>query len=387
MQLEQMCIFTILNFKRTIYQVGNRQLRTQIELAYKKFKNSKKTIDQFFGCRIVKAMKQRTDEYTVKTKKIDTKTLIIFGDSKKPDEFYFGKDYQNLKSFEPIAVEINVLTKLLGKPQINNLEDEYLNKINIFHLKDVQDRHAQTRTVGYITRLVPAGVNGSINIGVYDWPTTDVYWLPSDNLISNSFMCTKTKNCYYTTNRLPNLKRHEKGCTDVQEIISKQMEYGCKNDEVSKLSEIMDIDLSEFRQKHHVCFDIETFGKAEVCIPVSIAVASTLDGPKYFEKADDTLEAGYQMVKEFMDYLLKLQEKLVNNLEPEIEKTISFLQADKEDFFNPQRYKSKAELNKLYGYLKNYEVLKVFGFNSRYVSYCIIVHFEHFWTFWTIVHF
>ena len=387
MHYGQMSIFTILNFKRTIYQVGNRQLRTQVELAYKKFKNSKKTIDQFFGCRIVKAMKQRTDEYTVKTKKIDTKTLIIFGDSKKPDEFYFGKDYQNLKSFEPIAVEINVLTKLLGKPQINNLEDEYLNKINIFHLKDVQDRHAQTRIVGYITRLVPAGVNGSINIGVYDWPTTDVYWLPSDNLISNSFMCTKTKNCYYTTNRLPNLKRHEKGCTDVQEIISKQMEYGCKNDEVSKLSEIMDIDLSKFRQKHHVCFDIETFGKAEVCVPVSIAVASTLDGPKYFEKADDTLEAGYQMVKEFMDYLIQLQEKLLNNLEPEIEKTISFLQADKEDFFNPHRYKSKAELNKLYGYFKNYEVLKVFGFNSRYVSYCIIVHFEHFWTFWTIVHF
>ena len=94
-------------------------------------KASKKTIDQFFGCRVVKAMKQRTDEYTIKTKKIDTKTLIIFGNSQQKDEFYFGKDYQNLKSFEPIAIEINVLTKLLGKPPINNIEDEYLNKFNI----------------------------------------------------------------------------------------------------------------------------------------------------------------------------------------------------------------------------------------------------------------
>ena len=351
--------------------MGNRQLRTQIELAYKKFKISKKTIDQFFGCRVVKAMKRGSNLFNIKTKKIDTKTLIIFGDSQHKDDFYFGKDYPNLKSFEPIAVEINVLTKLLGKPQINNLEDEYLDKINIFHLKNVQDRNAQTRTVGYRTRFVPAGDHGSINIGVYDWPTTDVFWLPSDNLINNSFMCTKTKNCHYTTNRITNLKRHETGCTDVQKIISKQMEYGCQNDEVSKASEIMDIDLSKFRQKHHVCFDIETFGKKEVCVPVSIAVASTLDGPKYFEKADDTLQAGYQMVKEFMDYLLELQEKLVNNLEPEIEKTISFLQAEKEDFFNPRRYKSKAELNKLYGYFKNYEVLKVFGFNSRYVAYCM----------------
>ena len=346
-------------------------------------KASKKTIDEFFGCRVVKAMKRETDQFNIKTKKIDTKTLIIFGDSKNKDDFYFGKDYQNLKSFEPIAIEINILTKLLGKPRINNLEDEYLNKINIFHLKNVQDRNAQTRTVGYVTRLVPAGVHGSINIGVYDWPTTDVYWLPSPNLINNSFLCTKTKACYYTTNRINNLIRHEEGCKDVQEIEGRQQEYGCQTNEVSKLSEIMDIDFSGFRQKHHVCFDIETFGKGEVCIPVTIAVASTLDGPKYFEKADDTPEAGYQMVKEFMNYLMKLQEKLLENLEPEIEHAIEFLQSEKEaESFNQQRYKSKAEIKKLYRYFKDYEVLKVFGFNSGYVhlskmNICSFVQNEH----------
>ena len=313
-------------------------------------------------------MKNRTEEFTIKTKKIDTKTLIIFGDSIREDEFYYGKDYLNLKSFEPIAIEINVLMKLLGKPKINNLEDEYLNKINIYHLKDVQDRNAQTRTVGYVTRFVPAGVHGSINIGVFDWPTTDVYWLPSENLINNSYRCTKTKTCFYTTNRLTDLNRHEQKCTDTQEVEGRQEEYGGPNNEVSKLSKIMNIDLSEFRQKHHVCFDVETFGKGEVCVPVSIAVASTLDGPKYFEKTDDSVEAGYQMVTEFMDYLVKLQEKLVNSLEPEIEKAISFLQAEKEGLFNRQRYKSKSEINKLHGYFKDYEVLKIFGFNSRFVQ-------------------
>jgi len=168
------------------------------------------------------------------------------------------------------------------------------------------------------------------------------------------------------------LNRHEENCTDVQKIISKQLQYGCKNNEVSKLSEIMDIDLSEFRQKHHVCFDIETFGKGEVCVPVSIAVASTLNKPKYFEKTDDSVEAGYQMVKEFMDYLMKLQEKLLNNLEPEIEKAISFLQSEKEGLFNRLRYKSKSEIKKLHRYFKNYEVLKIFGFNSRYVQLFIL---------------
>ena len=62
------------------------------------FKNSKKTMDEYFGVKIVKAMKQRSDEYTIKTKKIDTKTVIVFGNSKKKDDYYFGKDFLNLKS-------------------------------------------------------------------------------------------------------------------------------------------------------------------------------------------------------------------------------------------------------------------------------------------------
>ena len=107
--------------------------------------------------------------------------------------------------------------------------------------------------------------------------------------------------------------------------------------------------------------------KNDICVPVSIAVASTLDGPRYFEKTDDTLEAAYQMVCEFMDYLVELQQKLLDNLEPEIQKAISFLQAEKEETFNPRKFKSKSELNSLYNYFKNYEVLKVFGFNSRFV--------------------
>ena len=102
----------ILNFERNIYKIGNRELQRQIELKYNQFKNSKKTIDQYFKCRVVKAMKHKTNEYTIQTKKIDTKTLIIFGDSKNPDDFYFGKDYLNMKSFEPIAIEINMLMKI-----------------------------------------------------------------------------------------------------------------------------------------------------------------------------------------------------------------------------------------------------------------------------------
>ena len=388
-------ISRILNFERNIYKIGNREVQRQIELKYNQFKNSKKTIEQFFKCRIVKAMKRRTDEYTINTKKIDTKTLIIFGDVKNKDDFYFGKDYQNVKSFEPIAIEINILMKFYGRTAINDLEVDYHEqKINIYQLKSTKDKHGQIKTAGYLTRPVPGNMDGEINIGVYKWPTTDVFWLPT-NLITNSFICTKTQKCYYTTNRKTDLIRHEKKCKDTQSVEGRQEEYGSGNHEVGKLSEILNIDFSQFRQQHLCCFDIETFCNGRILIPVSIAVASTLDGPKYFEKSNDTPEAAYQMIKEFMNYLVKLQEKLLQNLAPEIGHAIEFLQSEKDGLFQSKRksenYKSKAEFRKIYNYFKNYESLKVFGFNSRYVSYCMYVHLSGmdsrpFCPEWTVVH-
>ena len=65
-----------------------RKLRKEIEFAYEKYKNSKKSMDEYFGVQLVTAIKQ-TDQYVIKTNKIDTKTLIIFGDSRHKDDFYF----------------------------------------------------------------------------------------------------------------------------------------------------------------------------------------------------------------------------------------------------------------------------------------------------------
>ena len=387
-----------LNLIRNIYKIGNREIQRQIELKYNQFKNSKKTIEQFFKCRVIKAMKRDSSQFIIKTKKIDTKTLIIFGDSKNPDEYYFGKDYLNLKSFEPIAIEMNTLMKFYGRTAINDLEvDYYEQKINIYQLKSTKDGNGQMKTAGYQTRSVPGNMGGEINIGVHQWPSTDVFWLPT-NLITNSFICTKSEKCYYTTNRKPNLIRHEKTCKDTQTVEGRQEEYGSGNDEVGKLSEILNIDYSQFRQQHLCCYDIETFSNGGILIPVSIAVASTLDGPRYFEKSNDTPEATYQMVKEFLEYLVELQQKLLHNLAPEIEHAIEFLQSEKDELFKSKRksenYKSKAEFRKIYNYFKNYEALKIFGFNSRYVSYCMynctlcpgwtfvqtvqIVHFKNF---------
>ena len=199
------------------------------------------------------------------------------------------------------------------------------------------------------------------------WSKSQLFWLPSENLLGNAFICTKTESCTHTTDRAYDMKNHEKSCSDVQEIITKQDMYGCNNDEVAKLSKILNIDFSRFRQDNFCAFDIETFNNGRVCVPVSIACASTLDGPRYFEKADDTPEAAYEMVVEFMDYLLELQQKLLENLPAEIDHAIEYLQAEKDEMFKQlsPNYQSKSEFNKIYNYFKNYQALKAYGFNSR----------------------
>ena len=365
--------FTISNL-RNIYEIGNRKLRKEIEFAYTKFNNSKKSYDAYFGCRVVTAMKHSKNEFVIKTNKIDSKTIIIFGDSKNPDDYFFGKDFLNLKSFEPIAIEINTLTKLLGQPHVTDISTALTGKFNVYQLIRKNDKNGEMKTTGYFTRHVPGDNGGSINLGVFktsswndeDWSKSQLYWLPSSNLIDNSLICSKTESCFYTTDRPANLKRHEKGCTDVQEIISKQNEYGSNNDEVEKLSNILNIDYSRFRQQHICCYDIETFENGRILIPVSIAVASTLDKPRYFEKLDDTPEASYQMVVDFMVYLLELHQKLQSSLPAEIDHAIEYLQAQKEGLLSPN-YRSRFEFNQIYNYFKNYQALKVFGFNSRYV--------------------
>ena len=75
------------------------------------------------------------------------------------------------------------------------------------------------------------------------------------------------------------------------------------------------------------------------------------------------------MVADFMDYLLELQQMLLEVLPSHIKDAIEHLQAVKEELSTnlPSNYQSKSEFFKIYKYFKNYEVLKIYGFNSRYL--------------------
>ena len=163
---------------------------------------------------------------------------------------------------------------------------------------------------------------------------------------------------------------HERTCTDEQEIKSKEKKYGPENDSVSLLTDMFNLDFNQYPQQHFAVYDIETFQRNGILVPVSIAVTSTLTGPMYFERTSDDPKDGFTMVSQFLDYLEYLHRELLEQLPSEINEVIEHLERCKDDpgKFNQSdknAYDAKCEIDKLYKYVINYQCLKVFGFNSR----------------------
>ena len=166
------------------------------------------------------------------------------------------------------------------------------------------------------------------------------------------------------------MNSHERTCTDEQEIKSREKKYGPENDSVSLLTEMFNLDFNEYPQQHFAVYDIETFKRNGILVPVSIAVTSTLTGPMYFERTSDDPKDGFTMVSQFLDYLEYLHRELLEQLPSEINEVIEHLERCKDDpgKFNQSdknAYDAKCEIDKLYKYVINYQCLKVFGFNSR----------------------
>ena len=145
---------------------------------------------------------------------------------------------------------------------------------------------------------------------------------------------------------------------------------GSRNDEVSQLTDMFNFDFNQLPQEHLVTFDIETFKRGEILVPVSIAVSSTLAGPMYFERSSDKPKDGFIMVSKFMEYLQYLQRELMEQLPDVIHEVIEELERSKDDpgqyhQSDEDEYRAQKKQNQLFNYISNYRTLKVFGFNSR----------------------
>ena len=147
-------------------------------------------------------MRYKSEVFNLKPKLIKYETVVILcGEGKHAGDFYFGLDLNLVVSSEPIKIPYNTLLKLYGRPQIMNLEKEYQKNFQLYSLQYRRDTNNKDVLKGVRDDFVVPGGRGDINIAVEKWPTNEIFWLPSSNLIEKLYYCSKTKNCYYQTDR------------------------------------------------------------------------------------------------------------------------------------------------------------------------------------------
>ena len=143
---------------------------------------------------------------------------------------------------------------------------------------------------------------------------SSISWLPNDELIEKVYYCTKHPEiCFYRSKYSHHVKDHMETCSVETNVKSVQHSYGDIKTHISSLvkDKILPETLLDFKVTDLVCFDIETVNRDDEgesdLRPISIAVASTLEDTKYFERSTSSPEDGLKLVADFLDYLDHLQ--------------------------------------------------------------------------------
>ena len=167
--------------------------------------------------------------------------------------------------------------------------------------------------------------NTKINFALLEWPKDDrlkmVWWLPNDELIHRYYFCRANPvECGFKTFDRRDLEIHEQSCRVTSIDEGKQWWYRPRESDVNELiaDGVLDEKFKDFTQNELVTFDIETQlmrteNQGNLVVPLSIAVSSTIDNDRYFERYSSDAIDGEKMVFEFLDYLeslyVKFQEK------------------------------------------------------------------------------
>ena len=285
--------------------------------------------------------------------------------------FYVEEDHNNIYSSKPIRGSPTAIASIFNLPPLDleNLEPfEKTHKIRFNILKLVQ-RRKNNKTVfrgqkHYTTPGCQSGTDPIINCAVEDWPSNYLYWLPCQSLVDKEMVCTKSPTCKFTFEYESELKRHEKICSMEQKVVSKQKLYGSPK---SKLQEIIEAgylpeSFQSYRNTTLSTFDIETVQVQEKLQVISIAVGSTLDQVKYFERNSSAPEDYQKLVDQFMEYLIELQTQI--EVPEEIEDAINEMDEEIDEMPDGP---NKSQIQSYRSYLRSYLKLHCFGFNcSRF---------------------
>ena len=114
-----------------------------------------------------------------------------------------------------------------------------------------------------------------------------------------------------------------------------------------------------YRNTHLATFDIEVCQVEESLKTISIAVGSTLDSVKYFERQSSEAKDYQKLVNEFMTYLVELQAEM--QVPDEI---VDALDKMEEEIDSMDHGPKRSNISRLRSHLKKYTELNTYGFNS-----------------------
>ena len=206
-------------------------------------------------------------------------------------------------------------------------------------------------------------------------------WLATEEFLIKNHNCP-TKNCNMSFERSDKFQRHLETCDENIKITTKQRVLGDNQGKLGKCIKLgyLQETMKNFRQKFIVAFDIESFEQTRneeistqttinaSCQLVCFAISSNLPGyeDKFFRRSSSEPAAEQELIDNFVKELDVLQKKLVENLPESINQAIERLGGELEELKFGFR---KTELKSLHDFLKQYQVLKVFGFNSGNIKY------------------
>lgn len=181
-----------------LMEIKNTDIKSAIEKDFAQFKLSATTIESFFNCDILIAKKWKTSEFHLERRNLKYDRIIIhFANGYKHDNLFFGgKDYNLLVAKQPLRIKMSALATLFKLP----VNDPDFDGFQI-HLLNTNEE----------TQL--AIDKSKIQIAVFgdSWPSNEIYWLPSPNLLKNKHICS-VPNCCFTARTKSCIKRHELNC-------------------------------------------------------------------------------------------------------------------------------------------------------------------------------
>ena len=232
-QDDQLDLRTKKSRKSVTYQITNEAVLSLLEADFRDFKSRNCSEETYFDIDILFFKENGRLIYNPVQRTPMTRSVVIICKNKSGK--IIDKNLGDLKSDFPIEMSIKSILSIYDIDQPAQLIPNYQ-----FNMNDLEEKYRIVvelyKKVGNMCQLdydLPGIRYPSwepkhrIRIAVDNLDIPHLprfYWIPSDQLISKEYFCTKMPGiCGYSTQNICHLQRHEETCSDETKIESKQV--------------------------------------------------------------------------------------------------------------------------------------------------------------------